>query len=71
MFSTYAFITMNLLEKVEASTVVCCLLYHIMGERLRNIINPVRDLRVTLCAACEVSTYAIVVTKTPRGLGEI
>ena len=56
MCSTHAFIEMNSLENFEDSTVFCCLMHNIMGERLINMIHPVCDLCVNLFAACEAST---------------
>ena len=60
----------NSLEKVLASTVFWRLLYHIIGARLRNMMKPVWLLRVTLLAAWEASTYAVVVTGDPNGSGD-
>ena len=69
MCSIHVFIAINSLENELDSTVFCLLLYHIIGALLTNIINPVCDLLVTLLAACDASTKAVVVTDLPLGLG--
>ena len=62
---------MNSLEKVLDSTVFWCLLYHTMGARFTNNMNPVWDQRVILLAACDASTKAVVSTGRPLASGNM
>ena len=53
IYSTYVFIAMKLLEKVLDSTVVCLLLYQLIGLRWENMMYPVCDRLVFLSAALD------------------
>ena len=62
---------MNSLEKVIDSTVFCRFQYQMTAVRLMNMTNPVCDLRVTLLAACDASTNAVMVIGLPCGGGNM
>ena len=69
MSSMQCFIATNSKEKALVSTAFCLLLCHLTGARSTNRMCPEWDLRVTLSAACEASTNAVVATGSPLGLG--
>ena len=54
--------------KVEASTVFCCLLYQRIGAWLQKI-YPVCDCLVMRFPAWSESTYTVILTGSPSGLG--
>ena len=61
----------NLLENVLASTVFWRLLNHTIGAIMRNNMNQVWLLQVTLFAACDKLTYVIVEICLPLGFGHM
>ena len=69
MASRHALSAINSAENVLVSTLCCLLLYHTTGARLRNTTYPECDRLVTLFAACDASTNAVVVTVCPLVTG--
>ena len=51
MCSTQDLSAINSLDKVLSSTVLCLLLYQMMGALVKKMINPVWPRRVTLLSA--------------------
>ena len=67
--SRHVCMAMNLDPKVKASTVFCHLLYQRIGAWLQNIIYPVCDCLMMRFPVWSESTYTVILTGSPSGLG--
>ena len=67
--SRHVHMAMNSESKVEASTVFYHLLYQRIGAWLQNIMYPICDHLVMRFPVWSESTYAVILTGSPSGLG--